>query len=323
MCAFMFNSWCPNFAGIDTFHNIPFQAGLEGMDYAVMGIPYDCGSVMRADARLGPGSVRLESFDKNQLGWSTDCQVYGGSDFFGTDYGEVPVKFGYLEPSLRIIEEFTSNIVKKGVTSIAIGGGQICTLAEVRAVSRQYGRLALIHFGAGRSVRDFGTEYDDETAVRKMVEEGLVDCSHSIQLGIRGGYRSKAEKDFGISLGMEVIPAFRFHGMKRADVIAAIKNKAGSLPCFVSIDLNFLDPAFAPGVTDPVSGGAASIDIRQIVRDIFVHLDIKATDVVGMTPAYDPGHLSAQLVHGIMVEMVCSLARRRQDQEGGATGAEK
>ena len=81
MCAFMFNSWCPNFAGIDTFHNIPFQAGLEGMDYAVMGIPYDCGSVMRADARLGPGSVRLESFDKNQLGWSTDCQVYGGSDF--------------------------------------------------------------------------------------------------------------------------------------------------------------------------------------------------------------------------------------------------
>lgn len=319
----VFNSLCPNFAGIDTFHNIPFQADLEGIDYAVMGIPYDCGSIMRAEARLGPGSVRVESFDKNELGWSTDCQVYAGGSFRGTDYGEVPIKFGYLEPSLRIIEEFTSNIVKKGVTCIAMGGGQICTLAEVRAVSRQYGKLALIHFSASRCVRDFGAEYDDETVVRKMVEEGLVDCAHSIQLGIRGGYYSKSERDYGKELGIEVIPAFQLHEMEREDVINAIKNKSDGIPVFVSIDLNCLDPAFAPGVTNPISGGAASVDIRQIIRDIFIHLDIKAADIVGMTPAYDPGHLSAQLVHGIMVEMVCSLAKRKQNQKRGKADVEK
>lgn len=313
----VFNPLCPNFAGIDTFHNIPFQADLAGMDYAVIGIPYDCGSVMRAEARLGPGSVRVDSFDKNELGWSTDCQVYAGGSFRGTDYGEVPVKFGYLQPSLRIIEEFTAKITDQGVTCIAIGGGQICTLAEVRAVSRRYGRLALVHFGAGRSVRDFGTEYDDETAVRRMIEEGLVDCSHSIQLGARGGYHSKAEMDYGKDLGMEVIPAFRLHEMNRSNVMDMVKQKVGKIPCFVSIDLNVLDPAFAPGVTSPVSGGASSTDIRQIVRDIFIHLDIKAADIVGMTPAYDPGHISAQLVHGIICEMVCSLAKRRQELKGG------
>ena len=317
----VFNPISPSFAGVATFQNIPFQADLEGMDYAVIGVPYDCSSVMRAESRFGPTSVRAEAFDKNELGWSVDSQVYASGSFLGTDYGEVPIKFGYLEPSLQIIEEFTANIVQKGVICLAIGGGQICTLAELRAVHKKYGKVALVHFDAGRDVRSFGTEYDDETAIRKSIEEGLVDPSHSVQLGIRGGYYSRQERDYGKELGLEVLTASQMHEMNRKDVIAAIKNKTGSLPCFISIDLSFLDPAFAPGVTNPVSGGMASIDIRQIVRDIFLSLDIKAADIVGLTPAYDPGHITAQLVHGLMCEMVCALAKRKENLKGGRADA--
>ena len=117
----LFNENCPSYAGISTFQNIPFQAELDGMDYAVVGIPYDCSSVMRADARFGPNDMRSEPSFKSGIGWSSDLQIQVGDDFCGTDLGEAPIKFGYLAPSLRIAEEYTAKIINKGAISIAVG----------------------------------------------------------------------------------------------------------------------------------------------------------------------------------------------------------
>lgn len=313
----LFNKNCPSYAGIATFQNVPFQADLTGRDYAVIGIPYDCASVMRADARFGPNDMRSEPSFKQGLGWSTDLCVQVNETYIGTDYGEAPIKFGYLKPSLRIAEEFTANIVNQGVMCIAVGGGQIITLAELRAVHKKYGKVALIHFDSNRDVRNFGMEYDDGTAIRKVIEEQLIDTEHSIQLGIRGGYYNREECDYAKQLGMKVLTAAQMHEMSRTEIMQTIKDQVGDLPCFVSIDMSFVDPAFAPGVTTPVSGGFASVDIRQIMRYIGVNLDVKAMDIVDFTPSYDPGHITAQLVESIMRDSVAAFAKRKAILNGG------
>lgn len=317
----LFNKNCPYYAGIATFQNIPFQADLTGMDYAVIGIPYDCSSVMRADARFGPNDMRSEASFKSGLSWCPDLEIQVNENFVGTDYGEAPIKFGYLTPSLRITEEFTANIVDKGIKCVAVGGGQIITLAELRAVKKKYGKVALIHFDSNRDVRNFGMEYDDGTAIRKIIEEDLIDTEHSIQLGIRGGYYSKEECDYGKNLGIKVLTAAQMHEMSRTEIMEAIKEKVGDMPCFVSIDMSFLDPVCAPGVTTPVSGGFASVDIRQIMRYIGVNLDVKAMDIVDFTPSYDPGHITAQLVESIMRDSIAAFAKRKVNLNGGKTNA--
>lgn len=317
----LFNENCPSYAGVSTFQNIPFQAELDGMDYAVVGIPYDCSSVMRADARFGPNDMRSEPSFKSGIGWSSDLQIQVGDDFCGTDLGEAPIKFGYLTPSLRIAEEYTAKIINKGAISIAVGGGQIITLAELRAVKKKYGKVALVHFDSNRDVRNFGAEYDDATAIRKVIEEELIDPAHSIQLGIRGGYYSKEECDYAKDLGMKVLTASQMHEMTRSEIMSVIAETVGDMPCFISVDMSFVDPAFAPGVTTPVSGGFASVDIRQIIRYIGVELDVKAMDVVDFTPSYDPGHITAQLVESIMRDSVAAFAKRKANKNGGKNNA--
>lgn len=302
----------PVFSGLHTFHNIPFQADLDEMDYAVTGVPFDTGAVNRCGARFGPMAVRAFASYSNGFGWNTNLNVYG-EDAKGTDLGEIAVKNGYTEPSLAAIEKGLGAIYDTDTIAIVIGGGQVITLPELRALNKKYGKVSLIHFSNDRSVTEHGDHTDDGNMLLKAVSEDLIDLEHSVQLGIRGGYSSREERNIFRDKGLTVMEAYDMHKMSLASIIDTIESKVGSSKCVISLDLGFLDPTNAPGVDNPKMGGFTTYDIRTILREIIQHVDMRSFDLVNLTYMFDAGEISSQACDGILTDVVCALAKRKQN----------
>lgn len=303
----------PSFSAICTMYNLPFQGDLEEVDFAIEGFPFESASVNRAETRYAPSAIRNHVSFKGGLGYSEVLDVDADDYLKGTDLGEASILFGYKEPSLKVIYENTLKVISKKTLLLGMGGGQLVTLAELRAYKEQYGPVALIHFAAERSCRDYEEKYDDSTVVIRAVEEGLIDPAASIQLGIRGGYASKEECAFAKDLGMKVLTASNMYDMTEEEIVDCIKKTVGDKPCFLSLDLNFLDPVYAPGVETPVVGGFSTHYLAKILRFVAMGAKVVGMDVVNMTPAYDTGHVAAQASSSLIKSFLMGLAKKKQN----------
>jgi len=209
------------------------------------------------------------------------------------------------------------------VIPVGIGGDHSVTLPELRAVARRFGPLALVHFDAHVDTWDtiWGTRYNHGTPFRRAVEEGMVDPVRSIQIGIRGSLGERGELEQSRELGFEVWAAreVRRAGIER--VLEAVRQRVGQHPVFVSFDIDFLDPAFAPGTGTPEVGGFAMWEAQELVWGL-VGLNIVAADVVEVLPDRDPAGVTALNAANIVFDLLAVLAATRRERHGTAERAE-
>lgn len=298
-----------NEAGFNTYKSLPYKADLSGCDYVVAGIGFDSATSGAPGTRFAPDAIR-ECYWRN-MGYNQNLEVETGLAI-GTDYGNIDVKHGYILPTFHLITSAMKNFLKQGVITVILGGDHSITLPELRAMKEFYGPLALVHFDSHRDVRCFGTKYDHGTPFSRAVEEGLLDCEHSIQIGMRGGFHSREYYDFAKDKGMKVIHAYELLDMSADAVISAILDQVGNRPCFITFDIDFLDPVAAPGTGTPVVGGPETTLARQIIRGIAPKLDVKGFDMVEVAPDIDSGGLTCQAADGILVDMIGSIAKRKE-----------
>ena len=300
----------PRFTGPSTFARLPFIRTLEEVDLAVVGVPFDTGVTYRVGGRFGPNAVRAASVMLRP--YNPNPAVKPFDILSCVDYGDIAIVPGYIERSYEAIQAAVAPIVQAGVVPLLIGGDHACTLPHLRA-TRSRGPVALIDFDSHTDAWDsyFGEKYNHGTWMRRAIEEGLVDAGHSIEVGLRGSlYGQDDWTSLRTELGLEYLTTEDVLARGPAATAAAIRERVGDRPAFISFDIDVVDPAFAPGTGTPEPGGLSAHDALAIVRAL-TGIDFIGFDVVEVIPAYDPAGQTAFLAANLAYEMLSLVALRR------------
>jgi agmatinase len=300
----------PRFTGPSTFARLPNIRTLEDVDVAIVGVPFDTGVTYRVGGRFGPNAVRDASVMLRPYNANLDVRPF--EVLSCVDYGDVAIVPGYTERSYAAIEEAVAPIVESGVVPLLVGGDHACTLPHLRA-TRSRGPVAVIDFDSHTDAWDsyFGEKYNHGTWMRRAIEEGLVDVGHSIEVGLRGSlYDAGDWTGLRTELGLDYLTTEDVLARGPAATAAAIRDRVGDRPAFISFDIDVVDPAFAPGTGTPEPGGLSSHDALAIVRAL-TGIDFVGFDVVEVIPAYDPAGQTAFLAANLAYEMLSLVALRR------------
>ena len=300
----------PRYAGPRTFARLPAVETTEGVDVAIFGIPWDSGTSFRPGARFGPEAVRSASALLRPYNPAAEQMVFGAVS--AVDYGDAPTVPGYIEDTLGRIEGYVSAIHAGGALPLGIGGDHSVTLANLRAAAKAHGPLGLVHLDAHHDVWDsyFGRPLNHGTVFRRACDEGLLDPARCVQAGMRGGVYD--EHDYGIStgLGMDLIPWHELRRLGPEAYGARVRERVGDGPVYLTFDVDFVDPAFAPGTGTPEVGGPTSAEALDYLRAL-PPLDLRGADVVEVAPQYDgPGQVTALLAATVMYELLTMVAAR-------------
>ncbi|MCH8287446.1 agmatinase [candidate division KSB1 bacterium] len=300
----------PRFSGIKTFMRLPYKVTTEHVDFAVVGIPCDEGASYRTGQRAGPDAIRRISALLRPYNSVLGVELFDICS--GIDYGDLPVVPGYIEDSYKKIEEGLLPLLEAGVFPVALGGDHSITLPELRAVAKIHGPVALVQFDSHTDTNDeyFGRPYNHGTPFKRAVEENLLQVDRSIQVGLRGSLFSFDALDISRDLGFEIITADSVREMGIQTVIEKIRERVGDAKLFVTFDIDFVDPAFAPGTGTPEVGGFTSGEAIQFVRGL-QGLDIVACDVVEVLPEFDHGEITALLASNIVYEFLSLQALKK------------
>jgi agmatinase len=222
----------------------------------------------------------------------------------------VPVVPGYIEESYERIREGLEPIHRAGVIPVVLGGDHSIALPELRAAATVHGPLALVQFDSHPDTWDayFGQKHTHGTPFRRAVEEGLLDPSRSIQVGMRGSIYDEGDWEDAIEMGFDLVPTDTVRKLGIEETIARIRERVGDARIYVSFDVDFVDPAFAPGTGTPEIGGFTSREAQEFVRGL-AGLDIAGCDVVEVYPQYDgAGQITALLAATVAYEFLSLLA---------------
>jgi agmatinase len=291
---------------------------LEDVDVALLGVPFDTGVTYRVGGRFGPGAVRDASVMLRP--YNPNLEIAPFEHLSCIDYGDVAIVPGYIERSYAAIEAAVAPIVEAGVIPLLIGGDHACTLPHLRG-TRSRGPVAVIDFDSHTDAWDsyFGEKYNHGTWMRRAIEEGLVDVAHSIEVGLRGPiYAAQDWTGLRSELGLDYLTTEDVLRIGPAATAAAIRERVGDRPAFISFDIDVVDPAFAPGTGTPEPGGLSAHDALAIVRRL-TGIDFVGFDVVEVIPAYDPAGQTAFLAANLAYEMLSLVALRRATAAGSGT----
>lgn len=301
----------PKFAGIKTYLRLPHLKTTRGLDFAVVGIPWDGATSYRTGQRAGPDAIRKISVNLRPYNLAQDIGIF--EQCSGVDYGDLSVVPGYIEDTYAKIEAELRPLVEAGVIPVVMGGDHSISLPELRAIAKTHGPVALIHFDSHTDTNDqyFGRPYYHGSMFRRAVEENIVLPANSIQVGMRGSVYSKNAYDESTSLGFKVVTmsALREMGLQR--LIKTIKNRVGPNKVFVTFDIDVVDPAFAPGTGTPEVGGFSSSEAVDLIRGL-KGLDFVGFDVVEVLPDYDVAEITALLAANIIYEFLSLIALNKK-----------
>jgi agmatinase len=304
----------PRFSGVRTFMRLPNAQDLENADAAIVGAPFDTGGTFRVGARFGPESIRSISHLLRRYNPGLGVGIFDHLSVI--DYGDVPVVPGYIEESYERIKEGLEPIHTAGVIPIVLGGDHSIALPELRAAAAVHGPLALVQFDSHPDTWDtyFGQKHTHGTPFRRAVEEGLLDPSRSIQVGMRGSIYDEGDWEDAIDMGFDLVPTDTVRKLGIEETIARIRERVGDARTYVSFDVDFVDPAFAPGTGTPEIGGFTSREAQEFVRGL-VGLDIVGCDVVEVLPPYDSAQITALLAANVAHEFLSLFALGRKSGE--------
>jgi len=295
----------PRFSGIRTFMRLPWAANAADADVAIIGIPFDTAASFRTGARFGPSAIRDISVllrPSNQF-----HRINALETVRVVDLGDVMVVPGDIARTYENIEAQWTACAASGAVAIGLGGDHSVTLGELRALARRCGPLALVQFDSHTDTWDnyWGVRYTHGTGFRRACEEGLLDTGRSIQVGLRGSEYAPGDLEDNRRLGFETLLAGDL--LAPEDVAAAISRRVGTGPAFLTFDIDFFDPAFAPGTGTPEAGGPTSAFGLQVVRHL-TGLPFVGFDVVEVLPAHDPTAITSLLAATVVFEFLALIA---------------
>ena len=299
----------PRFSGPRTFMRLPHVTDLDGVDVAVIGVPTDGAQVFRSGSRFGPEAIRSASVMLRNYNPILAVDVCDRLSL--VDYGDVATVPGSIADSLERSAKGLAEVVGAGVVTLCLGGDHSVLLAELRALAAVHGPLALVQLDAHHDLWDeyFGQKLFHGSVVRRAAEEGLVDPARSVQAGIRGSLTSRDDATLPAQLGFDALTYEELTALGPASFGDRARARVGDAPCFLSFDIDFVDPAFAPGTGTPEVGGPSSREALAYVRAL-TGLDFRGFDCVEVSPPYDPSGVTAFVAANACFEMLSLLALR-------------
>jgi len=294
------------FSGPGTFMRLPSVNDLTGLDVAVLGIPMDIGTSWRSGTRFGPKQIRSESAMLRPYNLATGAAPFDSLQV--ADIGDLAINTFNLKDSLAIIKESYDAILMSDAMPMAMGGDHSITLPILRAMAKRHGPVALIHIDAHADVNDemFGERETHGTVFRRAYEEGLIRPEKTYQIGIRGTGYAATDFSEAVGWGFQQWPAQELWGRKLDQLAGEIRRDIGETPCYLTFDIDSLDPAYAPGTGTPEIGGLNTPQALELIRG-FKGLNIVGCDLVEVSPPYDPSGNTALTAANLLYEMLCVL----------------
>jgi agmatinase len=285
----------PRFSGVRTYMRLPYVTDLEDVDVAVLGLPFDTATSFRSGARFGPEAIRSASSLLRPYNPEQGVDIF--AHLSAVDAGDLPIAPGDTEATYALAEEGLARYVAAGIFPVVLGGDHSITLAELRALHRRHGPLALVHLDAhGDTWHEyFGQRYYHGTTFRRAAEEGVIDPSASVQAGMRGSLYGPEDITAARELGFTVLSTRELRELGATAYGDLVRARVGDRPVFLSFDVDFCDPAFAPGTGTPEIGGPSTTEALEFVRALR-GIGLVGCDVVEVAPPYDsPGQPTALL----------------------------
>ncbi|GIU97027.1 MAG: agmatinase [Actinomycetota bacterium] len=301
----------PRFAGPATFARLPAIEEVHRADVAVVGVPFDGGTTYRPGARFGPAAVRQGSRLLRSFHPGLDVEPFGAQQV--ADAGDIACTPFSIEEAIATIERGARALGERAGRLIAIGGDHTIALPLLRSVSARSGPVALVHFDAHLDTWDtyFGARYTHGTPFRRAFEEGLLERDRSVHVGIRGPLFSRQDLADDAGFGFGVVPAMAFQDEGISAIAERIRERVGDAPVYLSIDIDVLDPAHAPGTGTPEAGGLTSRELLGVLRGL-AGLTIVGADLVEVAPAYDHAELTAIAAAHTIYEVLALMASSRR-----------
>ena len=305
----------PDYAGLLTFGGLSYTedpAELADADVAIVGAPTDDLVSDRPGARFGPRAIRAASCTR---GPHLEAKVDGFAELRVVDYGDAPVRPADHARTHEAIEGTVGEVVDAGAVPIVLGGDHGIAEPDVRACAGRHGAVGLIHFDAhtDTGTKVFGGEVSHGTPMYRLVEQGHVDPRRYVQIGLRGYWPGEAEFSWQAAKG---ITSLFMHDVRELGIRVAVERAteiAGDGPVFLSVDVDVLDPAFAPGTGTPEPGGMSTADLLWACRELAARVRLVGADVVEVIPTgVGSGDITALAAERIVREIVTGIAVGRR-----------
>ncbi|MEV6848813.1 agmatinase [Actinoplanes sp. NPDC051411] len=299
----------PRYAGLTTFARLPRREDVPSYDVAVLGVPFDSGVTYRPGARFGPSAIRQASRLLRPYNPALDAAPFQIAQV--VDAGDVACNPFDIEAGLGQIRDGVAEVVGDGRPVVVLGGDHTVALPVLRALHAQHGPLALVHFDAHLDTWDtyFDAPYTHGTPFRRAGEEGLIVKGRSAHVGLRGSLYDRQDLADDEALGFTAIHSRDVDSIGVPGIIDRIRARVGDSPLYVSVDIDVLDPAFAPATGTPEAGGLTSRELLAILRGL-QPLRLVGADIVEVAPAYDHAEITAVAAANVAYEFVTLMAMR-------------
>jgi agmatinase len=296
----------PRFAGPATFARLPEIDDVSDVDVAIVGIPFDSGVTYRPGTRFGPTHVRESSRLIRPYNPAVDVSPFAKNQV--ADAGDIAVNPFDINEAITDIERGSRDLHERAQRVISIGGDHTVALPLLRAMAAKHGPISVVHFDAHLDTYDtyFGANYTHGTPFRRASEEGLIDREGSMHVGIRGPLYTAKDIDKDADLGFEIFSCIEFDDIGVKGAIERIAARVENRPMYVSIDIDVLDPAHAPGSGSPEAGGLTSRELLAVIRS-FRELNLVGADVVEVAPAYDHAEITGIAAAHIIFELLSAM----------------
>ncbi|WP_370230095.1 agmatinase [Cognatishimia sp.] len=304
----------PRFAGVPTFMRLPYlaldDARLSDVDVGIIGVPWDSGTTNRPGPRHGPRQLRDSSTMIRAQNGATGVRPFEALNC--ADLGDVGPNPADIQDSMNRITAFYNQVLDHGIIPLTAGGDHLTSLPVLRSVARK-GPVGMVHFDSHTDLFHSyfgGTMYTHGTPFRRAVEEGLLDPKRVVQIGIRGTAYDNEDIDFARAEGIRIIRIEEFFERGITDVMTEAREIVGNHETYVSYDIDFIDPTYAPGTGTPEVGGPNSFQALQVVREL-AGLNIVGADMVEVSPPFDQAGGTAFLGVSVMFELLCVMAAQK------------
>lgn len=304
----------PVYSGIHTLLGLPYDKDAKDADAALYGMPFDISTTNRTGCRFGPEGIRQYGQCK-PYHEELDIDIF--DDFKAVDTGDFAIPLSYVDRDMDAVENQLYELLEKGVKTIGVGGDHTLSYPELLALKRKFGKVAFVHFDSHTDTWDWPDENGNTlinhgTPFRLAIQHDCIDMDHAIQIGMRGGFGTLEDHDFALEHGMQIIFGNELHEMGMSACAKRIREVVGDTPVFVTFDIDFLDPAVAPGTGTPIVGGFTTAEALQILREGLTGLNIVAMDLVEVAPAYDPTGQTQVVANEILREFLSILSYNKK-----------
>jgi agmatinase len=293
----------PRFSGLPTFMRLPHIPRAEELDLAIIGVPFDGGTTYRPGARFGPRNIRVQSAMIRP--WNPVLKVNPFSKWRIADFGDLSVNPLSIEDTYHRISEQLSEVLRTKTRPVCVGGDHSILLPILRAIHKHYGPVGFIQLDAHGDTWSsyFGSPHSHGTPVKHAMEEGLIEEGCALQVGLRGQVYSEEDFDFAQKHRIQIVTSEEFH-RQGTDLVKRYCKKFRNRPVYITLDIDVVDPAFAPGTGTPQVGGLTSAQMLDLLRSLD-GLNLVGCDLVEVSPPYDNGEITSLLAANLLFELLC------------------